>query len=149
MSCTETDLVCVQGGPNKRSGTLGFRPDIASAGLQALVRLYYSSPQRLGYVHPALPNSFELGDGRTVVPKGRLVPLARTCHPWLAHALQAAHAIHFLAEKGQIHGDVSPYNICYQDGTATLLDLATLRSVDQVLTGIVLHHNGILLQSPS
>ena len=76
MSCTETDLVCVQGGPNKRSGTLGFGPDIASAGLQALVRLYYSSPQRLGYVHPALPNSFELGDGRTVVPKGRLVPLA-------------------------------------------------------------------------
>ena len=76
MSCTETDLVCVQGGPNKRSGTLGFKPDIDSPGLQALVRLYYTSPQRLGYVRPALPNSFQLGDGRTVVPKGRLVPPA-------------------------------------------------------------------------
>ena len=47
-------------------------------------------------------------------------------------ALQAADAIKFLAMNGHIHGDVSAHNISYQGGKATLIDLATLRSIDQV-----------------
>ena len=55
------------------TGLLGLSPDTASPGLQALVRLYHSNPQRLGYVFPALPDSFQLLDGRVVLPRGRLV----------------------------------------------------------------------------
>ena len=57
---------------------LGLSPDAASPGLQELVRLCYSSPQRLGYVFSALPNSLQLLDGRVVLPRGRLVPLSPT-----------------------------------------------------------------------
>ena len=98
MSCTETDLVCVQGGPNKRSGTLGFSPDIDSPGLQALVRLYYSSPQRLGYVRPALPSSFRLVDGCTVVPQGLLGPLA----PQSSMSSRAADVYHGTIEEREV-----------------------------------------------
>lgn len=64
----------MQGCQSRRTGLLGLSPDTASPGLQAFVRLYYSNPQRLGYVFPALPKSFQLLDGRVVLPLGRLVP---------------------------------------------------------------------------
>ncbi len=51
-------------------------------------------------------------------------------------ALQAADAIHFLAMNGHIHGNVSAHNISYQGGKATLIDLATLRLIDQVPAGL-------------
>ena len=52
-------------------------------------------------------------------------------------ALQAAHAINSLAVNGHIHGDVSAHNISYQDGKAILIDLATLRPMDQVPAGFI------------
>ena len=61
-------------------------------------------------------------------------------------ALQAADAIEFLAMNGHIHGDVSAHNISYQGGKATLIDLATLRSIDQVPQAC---HCGNLLQKGS
>lgn len=61
-------------------------------------------------------------------------------------ALQAADAIKFLATNGHIHGDVSAHNISYQGGKATLIDLATLRSIDQVPQAC---HCGNLLQKGS
>lgn len=53
-------------------------------------------------------------------------------------ALQAAYAINCLAANGHIHGDVSAHKISYQDGIATLIDLATLRPMDQVPVGLSL-----------
>ncbi|DBA84043.1 TPA: hypothetical protein ACH3X1_006525 [Trebouxia sp. C0004] len=50
----------------------------------------------------------------------------------IVDAQQAAHAINSLAMNGHIHGDVSAHNISYQDGKATLIDLATLRPMDQL-----------------
>lgn len=67
-------LLWVQGCQSRRTGSLGLSADTASPGLQALVRLYYSTPQHLGYVFPTLPSSFQLLDGRVVYPGGRLVP---------------------------------------------------------------------------
>ena len=64
----------LQGDQSRRTGTLGFSPDVTLPGLQALVRLYYSTPQRLGYIYPALPTSLQLQDGRVVVPKTRIAP---------------------------------------------------------------------------
>ena len=52
-------------------------------------------------------------------------------------ALQVAHAINSLAMNGHIHGDVSAHNISYQDGKATLIDLATLRPMDQVTANFI------------
>ena len=52
-------------------------------------------------------------------------------------ALQVAHAINSLAMNGHIHGDVSAHNISYQDGKATLIDLATLRPMEQVTANFI------------
>ena len=51
-------------------------------------------------------------------------------------ALQAAHAIEALTMNGHFHGDVSPHNIAYQDSQGVLIDLATLRPFQQVLTSL-------------
>ena len=59
-------------------------------------------------------------------------------HGLMSLALQAADAINFLAMNGHIHGDVSAHNIAYQGGKATLIDLATLRPIDQVSAGLSL-----------
>jgi hypothetical protein len=64
----------MQGDQSRRTGTLGFSPDVTSPGLQALVRLYCSTPQRLGYICPAVPTSLQLQDGRVVVPKTCIAP---------------------------------------------------------------------------
>lgn len=44
-------------------------------------------------------------------------------------ALQAAQAIQALAMNAYVHGNVSPYNIAYQDGQGVLIDLPTLRPI--------------------
>ena len=64
----------MQGDQSRRTGTLCFSTDVTSPGLQALVRLYCSTPQHLGYICPALPTSLQLQDGRVVVPKMRIAP---------------------------------------------------------------------------
>lgn len=64
----------MQGDQSRQTGTLCFSPDVTSPGLQALVCLYCSTPQRLGYICPALPTSLQLQDGRVVVPKTRIAP---------------------------------------------------------------------------
>jgi len=51
-------------------------------------------------------------------------------------ALQAAQAIQALAMNAYIHGNVSPHNIAYQDGQGVLIDLATLRPMQKVLTSL-------------
>ncbi len=54
-------------------------------------------------------------------------------------ALQVAHAINSLATNGHIHGDVSAHNIPDKKccGKATLIDLATLRPMDQVTANFI------------
>lgn len=59
-------------------------------------------------------------------------------HGLMSLALQVAEAINFFAMNGHIHGDVSAHNISYQGGKATLIDLATLRPIDQVSAGLSL-----------
>lgn len=75
QSCTSTQEppVCSQD-CQRRTGLLGLSADITSPGLQALVCLYYSTPQCLGYIYPSLPTSFQLPNGLLVEPKGRLTP---------------------------------------------------------------------------
>ncbi len=51
-------------------------------------------------------------------------------------ALQAAQAIQALAINAYVHGNVSPHNIAYQDGQGVLIDLATLRPIQKVLTSL-------------
>ena len=60
-----------------------------------------------------------------------------SCHGLMNLAVRAAHAISFLAVNGHTHGDVSAHNISYQDGKATLIDLTTLRPMDQVPAGFI------------
>lgn len=63
---------------SNRSGILGLSAHATIPGLQALVRLYYSSPQQLGYDFPTLQAAFQLQDGRVILPTGRLAPV---CQP--------------------------------------------------------------------
>ncbi|KAL0045605.1 hypothetical protein WJX82_011169 [Trebouxia sp. C0006] len=174
-----------QGCQSRRTGLLGLSPDTASPGLQALVRLYYSNPQRLGYVFAALPGTSsraadvfsgsieempvvlktsacmneeiehycrvkELGGQVCNLPEvlgtaqhgdrswlvtpyyGLVLASLRSPTMIVDATRQAADAIHFLAMNGHIHGNVSAHNISYQGGKATLIDLATLRLIDQV-----------------
>jgi len=79
MQCHAEDighivLLWLQDGQSRRTGGLDFSPDVTTLGLQALVRLYYSTLQCLGYVFPALPTSFQLENGCVVLPKGRIAP---------------------------------------------------------------------------
>jgi len=78
MLKTQHKLLCLQDGQSRHSGGLGFSPHATSPGLQALVRLYYSTPQCLGYVFPALPTSFQLETGCVVIPKGRMAPVSHS-----------------------------------------------------------------------
>ena len=79
MQCHAEDighivLLWLQDGQSRRTGGLDFSPDVTLPGLQALVRLYYSTLQCLGYVFPALPTSFQLENGCVVLPKGHMAP---------------------------------------------------------------------------
>lgn len=67
-------LNLVQAPVCEHSGPLPLDANEKSPGLQALVRLYCSSPQQLGYVPPGLPPPTTLVDGRVVTPLTRLVP---------------------------------------------------------------------------
>ena len=67
-------MVLVQATVCERSGPLPLDANENSPGLQALVRLYCSSPQQLGYLPPGLPPSMRMVDGRLVKPLTRLVP---------------------------------------------------------------------------
>jgi len=83
MQCHAEDighivLLWLQDGQSRRTGGLDFSPDVTTLGLQALVRLYYSTPQQLGYVFPIAPTSFQLENGCVVLPKGRMAPVSHS-----------------------------------------------------------------------
>ena len=67
-------MVLVQDTVCERSGPLSLDANENSPGLQALVRLYCTSPQQLGYLPPGLPLSMRMVDDRMVKPLTRLVP---------------------------------------------------------------------------
>ena len=69
-------MLAVQAAVSQRSGELGLSATQTSPGLlvQALVRLYCTPPQQLGYALPSLPAPFKLQNGITVTPTTRLVP---------------------------------------------------------------------------
>ena len=99
---------------------LGLSPDTASPGLQALVRLYYSNPQRLGYVFPALPSSFQLLDGHVVLPRGRLVPsppssgISSMAADVLRGSVEEMPVV--LKTSARMNEEVSnPPSVCYMD----------------------------------